>query len=213
MQDLFIKPVSKNFRFKKSELGVFNSANSDSVVYDLKKGSRIMGLSRGCFSLIDLIHSILKKTGSAHVVCTTWSAGIKDVHQVEWMRESKLMKSFQLITDHSYVTRQNKYAVTIEELFGKENIRTSEVHAKFVLIYNDDWKVVIRTSMNLNANKTCESFEIDADDEVFDFYMSFCEHTFGDMKPGFEESSFVVNKSLDRFFARNQKSISGWSDF
>lgn len=213
MQDLFIKPVSKNFRFKKSELGVFNSANSDSVVYDLKKGSRIMGLSRGCFSLIDLIHSILKKTGSAHVVCTTWSAGIKDVHQVEWMRESKLMKSFQLITDHSYVTRQNKYAVTIEELFGKENIRTSEVHAKFVLIYNEDWKVVIRTSMNLNANKTCESFEIDADDEVFDFYMSFCEHTFGDMKPGFEESSFVVNKSLDRFFARNQKSISGWSDF
>jgi len=213
MQDLFMKPESKNFRFKKAELGVFNSTNSDMPVQNLVKGSRIMGLTRGYFSLIDLIHSILKKTGPAHVACTTWSAGIKDVHQVEWMKESKLMKSFVLITDHSYVTRQNKYAVTIEDLFGKENIRTSEVHAKFCLIWNEDWKIVIRTSMNLNANKTCESFEIDEDQEVFDFYMSFVEHVFADMKDGFEQSSFVVNKSLDSYFNKNSKSIAGWSDF
>lgn len=211
--DLFKRPEVKSFRFKKSELGIFNSANSDLVVVELKKGSRIMGLTRGCFSLIDLIYSILKKTGPAHVACTTWSAGIKDAHQVEWMRDSKLMKSFTLITDHSYVTRQHSYAVTIEELFGKENIRTSEVHAKFCLIWNDDWKVVIRTSMNLNANKTCESFEIDEDEEVFGFYMSFVEHVFGDMKGGFEPSSFEVNKSLDRFFNRNSKQIAGWSEF
>lgn len=212
MQDLFVKPESRNFRFKKSELGVFSSANSDMVVQTLKEGSRIMGLTRGCFSLIDLIHSILKKTGPAHVICTTWSAGIKDVHQVEWMRDSELMKSFKLITDHSYVTRQNKYAVTIEELFGKENIRTSEVHAKFCLIWNADWKVVIRTSMNLNANKTCESFEIDEDQEVFDFYMKFITHTFDSIGPGFESSSFKVNKSLDTFFSRNSEKIKGWSE-
>jgi hypothetical protein len=212
MQDLFVQPLSKNFRFKKSELGVFNSVNSDMPVARLAKGSRILGLTRGCFSLIDLIHSILKKTGPAHVICTTWSAGIKDVHQVEWMRDSELMKSFKLITDHSYVTRQNKYAVTIEELFGKENIRTSEVHAKFCLISNEDWKVTIRTSMNLNANKTCESFEIDEDQEIYDFYMNFIAHTFSDMGQGFEKSSFKVNKSLDTFFARNAEKIQGWSE-
>ncbi len=212
MQDLFVQPLSRNFRFKKADLGVFNSINSDMPVQNLSKGSRIMGLTRGCFSLIDLIHSILKKTGPAHVICTTWSAGIKDVHQVEWMRDSELMKSFKLITDHSYVTRQNKYSVTIEELFGKENIRTSEVHAKFCLIYNNDWKVVIRTSMNLNANKTCESFEIDEDQDVFDFYMNFITHTFSDIRPGFESSSFKVNKSLDTFFARNAEKIKGWSE-
>jgi hypothetical protein len=212
MQDLFVQPLSKNFRFKKSELGVFNSVNSDMPVARLAKGSRILGLTRGCFSLIDLIHSILKKTGPAHVICTTWSAGIKDLHQVEWMRDSELMKSFKLITDHSYVTRQNKYAVTIEELFGKENIRTSEVHAKFCLISNEDWKVTIRTSMNLNANKTCESFEIDEDQEIYDFYMNFIAHTFSDMGQGFEKSSFKVNKSLDTFFARNAEKIQGWSE-
>jgi hypothetical protein len=77
---------------------------------------------------------------------------------------------------------------------------------------NADWKVVIRTSMNLNANKTCESFEIDEDQEVFDFYMKFITHTFDSIGPGFESSSFKVNKSLDTFFSRNSEKIKGWSE-
>jgi hypothetical protein len=103
-------------------------------------------------------------------------------------------------------------------LFGAENIRTSEIHAKFVLIHNEKYKVCMRTSMNLNANKTCESFEIDAEDpaeaEIFDFYMAFVEHTFGDMPKGWVGSSAIVNNSLDKFFAcgENKKEYTGWSE-
>jgi hypothetical protein len=64
----------------------------------------------------------------------------------------------------------------------------------------------------LNANKTCESFEIDEDQEIYDFYMNFIAHTFSDMGQGFEKSSFKVNKSLDTFFARNAEKIQGWSE-
>ena len=199
-----------SFRFKKAELGVFNS-NSDIAISGFKIGCRLMGLTRGQFSLIDLIRSVLKKTGPAHVVCVTWSAGIKDAHQVEWMQRNDLIKTFTLITDHSYVTRQKKYAVTLTELFGDENIRTSEIHAKFVLIHNENYKVCIRTSMNLNANKTCESFELDEDEEIFNFYMDFVEHTFGTMPSGFTSSSFKVNKSLDLFFAK-KSTIKGWTE-
>ncbi|MGB0443337.1 MAG: hypothetical protein ACPGFK_00665 [Flavobacteriaceae bacterium] len=201
-----------NFRFKKAELGIFNTAVSDDVVRKLDKNSRILGLSRGKFSLIDLIRSILKKTGKAHIICTTWSAGIKDAHQIEWLINSKAISSFKLITDHSYKTRQKKYAVTLENLFGVENIRTSEIHAKFVLIHNEDWKVCIRTSMNLNANKTCESFEIDEDEDIFNFYFDFIEHTFETMPKGFTTSSFKANKSLDLFFNTNSNSIKGWNE-
>jgi hypothetical protein len=105
-----------------------------------------------------------------------------------------------LVTDHSYVTRQSKYALQITELFGKENIRTSEIHAKFCLISNEDFKVVIRTSMNLNANRTCESFEIDENAEIFDFYESFISETFGQMPVGFIPNSEIVNRALDRTF-------------
>ena len=202
-----------NFRFKKSELGVFKSS-ADQPIKNLDKGCRIIGLTRGQFSLIDLIHAILKKTGAADVICTTWSAGIKDANQVKWMADTGLIKTFSIITDHSYATRQKKYAVQLEHLFGKENIRTSEIHAKFTLISNDDWKICIRTSMNLNANRTCENFEIDDDPEIYKFYKEFIDHTFGFMDKGFVASSWKVNKSLDSFFDKESvpEEFSFWSN-
>lgn len=201
--NLFTKEYSKGFRFKESELGVF-SGNSDHAIAELKKGSRIIGLTRGDFSLIDLIHSIIKKIGKSKVICCTWSAGIKDANQVRWLLNSNLIESFTLITDHSYVTRQKKYALAIEDLFGKENIRTSEIHAKFVLIKNYDWNIAIRTSMNLNANRTCETFEIDDDIDVYKFYRNFIDETFKNTPEGFEEKSWVVNSALDKFFGDNK---------
>jgi hypothetical protein len=200
------KNYSKGFRFKESELGVF-SGNSDIAIRNLKKNKRIIGLSRGDFSLIDLIHSTLKKIGKAKVICCTWSAGIKDANQVQWMLNSGLIDSFTLVTDHSYVTRQRKYALAIEDLFGLENIRTSEIHAKFVLIQNDNWNISIRTSMNLNANKTCETFEIDDDIDIFNFYRNFVDETFKNTPTGFEQKSWVVNKALDKFFGENKEVV------
>jgi len=203
----------KNFRFKAADLGKFESTNANLVLTGFEKGCRIMGLTRGNFSLIDLMHAVLKKTGPAEVVSVTWSAGIKDVHNVKWMIDSSLIKKFTLVTDHSYKTRQRKYAHSIEELFGTKNIRTSEIHAKFLLVSNEDFKVCIRTSMNLNANKTCESFELDENTEIFDFYNDFVKFVNDNQQEGFVTSSAKVNKTLDLFFQSTQEqSISGWSD-
>jgi hypothetical protein len=203
----------KNFRFKKADLGVFKSKNSDLAVKSFNKNCRILGLTRGNFSLIDLIYSVLKKVGKSKVICVTWSAGIKDVHNVKWMVDSSLIEKFTLITDHSYKTRQKKYAASIEKIFGEENIRTSEIHAKFVLIENNDYKICIRTSMNLNANKTCESFEIDESEEIYDFYNEFVSFVMKNQKKGFVSDSETVNKTLDMFFQMEEENnLKGWSE-
>lgn len=192
-----------NFRFKQSEIGIFNSGAKQ--ISDLiQPNCRVMGLTQGNFSLIDLIYEILQKIGKSDIICTTWSAGIKDAHQVKWMVDTNLINSFKIITDHSYATRQKTYASSLDELFGKENIRTSEIHAKFTLIENENYKIVIRTSMNLNANKTCENFEIDDSQEVFDFYMSFINHTFQNMSDGFTQSSKTVAECVDAYFHKSK---------
>lgn len=200
------------YRFKKADLGVFNTKNAEKVLKGFSPNCRILGLTRGEFSMIDLIKAVLEKVGSSHVICTTWSAGIKDANQVKWMMDTNLIKSFKLITDHSYSSRQKKYALSLTELFGKENIRTSEIHAKFTLIHNENYKVTIRTSMNLNANITCENFEIDEDEEIFSFYMDFIEHTFGEMPKGFTSESGIVNKKLDLFFNKKQEVKKWWTE-
>jgi len=194
------QPAVKSFKFTHADLGKFATKEAGLAVANFRQGCRVMGLTRGSFSLIDLIHATLQKTGPAHVVCTSWSAGIKDAHNVRWMMDSNLIQSFRLLVDHSYATRQQSYALSISELFGDECIRTGELHAKFVLIHNDEYKICIRTSMNLNANKTCESFELDENAEIFDFYMDFVENSFGTMPKGFTQESWRASASLERYF-------------
>ncbi len=196
--------MTGSFRFKKAEIGLFKDTDSDLAVFCLEKKCRILGLTNGEFSLIDLIYSVLKKVGRSRVIVATWSAGIKDVHQVKWMVDSNLISDFKILTDHSYKSRQSKYAASIEDLFGLENIRTSEMHAKFVLIENDKFKVAIRSSMNLNANKTCELFEIDEGDEIYDFLMQYVLHTFENMEAGFIEDTGKVMECVNSFFNKKQ---------
>jgi hypothetical protein len=186
------------YKFKEAELGNFKKI--DSVMEKFEKNCRILGITNGLFSLIDLINAISKKIGRCHVINVTWSAGIKDANQVKWLMDNERLFSFKLITDRSYKTRQKSYAISLDELFGTENIRTSDVHAKFVLLHNDQYNVTVRTSMNLNANKTTESFEIDESKEIFDFYMNFVEHTFGTMPKGFTEDRFIVSQSVNKYF-------------
>lgn len=203
---------AQKFRFKKADIGVFNTMESDLALNNFEKGCRILGLTRGAFSLIDLIYSTLKKTGPAHIVTATWSAGIKDVNNIKWMIDSKLILTYKIITDHSFATRKSQYTASIIDIFGEENIRTSEIHAKFVLVHNDEYKVCIRTSMNLNANKTCENFEIDEDAEIFKFYMDFVEHLVGDMPKGFVKESVIANTSLDKYFNTTKTDTKWWTN-
>ena len=59
--------------------------------------------------------------------------------------------------------------------------------------------------MNLNANNTCETFEIDDDIEIFNFYRKFIDETFKNTAKGFEQKSWVVNSVLNKFFSENKE--------
>jgi hypothetical protein len=191
------------FQFKPAEIGVFNGDAADSALAGFEQGCHLLGMTMGQFSLIDMIHSLLKKTGPADVYIATWSAGIKDAHQVRWLMDTQLIRGIRLLTDHSYVNRQKRYAASIEELFGRENIRTSEMHAKFVLIGNEDYQVALVSSMNLNANRTCETFMVYESAEIFQFYRGFIEHHFDGMADGWESSSRRVSECVSRWFAKH----------
>jgi hypothetical protein len=202
------------YRFKTTEIGVFRTTGAS--LQDFGKDTRVVGLTMGEFSLIDLIHAVLQKTGPASVIVATWSAGIKDAHQVRWMIDTDLITDFKILTDHSYVTRQAKYAASLEDLFGIENIRTSEMHAKFVLIQNDEFKVAITSSMNLNANKTCELFEVEEGSPVFDMLENFCVHHFDNLQKGFVKSASKVNACVSKFFetheTKERNADDGWGE-
>lgn len=77
--------------------------------------------------------------------------------------------SARWLVDFSFPSRQPAYCDILRERFGDDAIRATANHAKFVMIRNAEWNVVIRTSMNLNLNRRLESYEISDDRDLADW--------------------------------------------
>jgi len=129
------------------------------------------------------------------------------------MLDTKLIRNIKIITDMSFPSRKKNYSIALDNLFGAENIRMARVHAKFVLMQNDNWNIVVNTSMNLNANKTIENFQVIDDRELFDFMMSYTNVHFDNQRPGFDVKFTEVQKSYKLFFNENLESQTEWWKF
>lgn len=202
-----------NYHFKKSDIGIFKIGNLNAISEKLNPKGHIYGFTDGNFSLIDLIYALLKKVGQSDIIICTWSAGIKDSHNIKWMLDTNLIRNIKIITDMSFPSRKKNYSIALDNLFGTENIRMARVHAKFVLIQNEEWNIVVNTSMNLNANKTIENFQVIDDKELFDFMMNYTNIHFDNQKSGFDVKFSEVQKSYKLFFNENLEPQTDWWKF
>ena len=85
------------------------------------------------------------------------------------MLSPKTMLSVRFLLDISFQRRQPALIQHIRQTFGDDSIRVTKNHAKFLLFGNDDYKISVRTSMNLNFNPRLEDVEIKDDAELYDF--------------------------------------------
>jgi len=116
-------------------------------------------LTLGQFSLLDLIEATLDITGPADVVIATWSVGFYDLAAAERFRDLGKLRSCRFVMDSS-AKRGQATGADVASVFGADAIRTTRTHAKFALIENDAWHVVIQSSMNLNLNERSEQFSM-----------------------------------------------------
>lgn len=145
-------------------------APARSVAEMLNPSSRIIGLTMGQFSMIDLVGAILDRTGPAHVKLSTWTAGIRDAENAWFMLDTGKMLSFELYCDKSFPSRHPEYAAAVVRRFGDRAVNASDIHAKVATIRNPGWNVTVRGSMNLNRNPRCENYDIDDDQGIADFF-------------------------------------------
>lgn len=126
------------------------------------------GLSKGQFSLIDILDAITAQTGPAHLTLSTWTAARADLSRLEEMLAERFV-TVRFLLDFSFQRRQPSLIAHIRKLFGDQSIVVTRNHAKFCLISRDDWRLVIRTSMNLNHNPRLEDVEIKDDPDLYGF--------------------------------------------
>lgn len=141
--------------------------NVAAAIGPVEHDCEIYGLSRGQYSLIDIVEHILGYTGPADLTISTWTAAGADIDYALRLTRDGRVQSVTWLVDASFPIRQPGYCAAMRERFGDGAIRVTENHAKFVLIGNAEWKIALRTSMNLNENRRLESWELSDDAELF----------------------------------------------
>jgi hypothetical protein len=159
-------------------------ANARDTIAGFDHSMDIVGLTHGQFSLLDLIEATLDITGPASVDIATWSAGLYDADAAARFRSDGRITSIRFVMDSASQKRGQASAVDIADLFGADAIRTTRTHAKFALIANSQWNVVITSSMNLNLNPRIEQFEMTDDVQRWQFFTDWVDAVFAEVPPG-----------------------------
>ena len=131
------------------------------AIGQIQRGGSMSGLNKGQFSLLDILMCVLDSTGPAHVVVAAWTSGRDDAETLAWLVQEERIRSLMLLTDRSFPTRAPRYAERVLQLFGPRGVVCTKVHAKFLIVQNAEWNVVVRASMNFNTNPRLEQFDID----------------------------------------------------
>ena len=162
----------------------FNGEGAAAAISGFGKGMEVFGFNKGQFSIVDIIEAVLEITGPSHVVVATWTAASADLSRIQNFLERNKVITAQWVVDYSFETRQPKFCAQLRETFGDDCIRTTASHCKFVLIKNDEWNVVIQTSMNLNQNKRMENFWVCDDKDMYESFSDLVSDIFQIQKPG-----------------------------
>jgi len=185
-------------------LGNENAFISIGKIY---KNMEIYGLTKGQYSIINIIETILNQTGKADVIISTWTAANAEIKKAEYFLKNGNINRLHFIVDRSFPTRQPRYYKQLTDTFG-DIVSLTNSHAKFVIIKNNEWNIVIRTSMNLNENKRLENFEISDDKQLVDYLLCICddiistEYSFKEFEllgKGEKYNKYKVQKLNDEF--------------
>lgn len=161
--------VRKKRNIKRENMLLWRKENAIEAVRPLTQHVEIYGLTKGQFSMLDLLKAVLTKTGPAHMDFSTWTASRSEAVELASMKNTGQLLSVRWLVDMTFVRRDPEAAAAIRKDFGTEAIRVAHCHAKFALFYNAEWKLVLRTSMNLNMNPRTEDFHLSNDPEMFQF--------------------------------------------
>jgi len=131
-----------------------------------RDGCELVGLTRGQFSLSDLLVAVLDKTGPAALSISTWTAASTSVQSMLELLQTGQITGCRWLVDCTFVRRVPQLVAEIRRSFGDDAIRVTRTHAKFATVTNEDWQVAIRSSMNLNQNPRLESYEIGHDPQL-----------------------------------------------
>lgn len=175
-------------------------SSAASVARLLHPSCAIMGMTDGSFSLIDLLVAIVNEIGACDVQVVSFTVGLKHAALAHHIVRRGLFRNFKLVIDAGYPSIHPQYVEKIVDLFGVDALRVTKTHAKFALLSNADWSVVVCTSMNLNENRRIESFQIFDNKAIHTFHSRLIDSSFALTPPGITGGPASTHAATTAFF-------------
>lgn len=154
---------------KRELLDLRRAASAQTAIASLTKANELYGFTKGQFSVLDLIKACLDRTGPARFSISTWTAARKEIVDLEALQAAGQITETRWLIDYTFARRDRSALHHIRKVFGSDSLRVANTHSKFCLFTNDRWRLVLRSSMNLNMNPRFEDFTLANDPEVADF--------------------------------------------
>jgi len=120
----------------------------------------------GRWSMHDLLIYILKQTGPADVLVTTWSISETAIRDIFVKYKDGLIRSIKFLIDPRIKVRNPKPLQLLAANFPYKFIAC---HAKVTTIENDEWQISIVSSANMTNNPRFERGVIFPIKEIFEF--------------------------------------------
>lgn len=171
--------------------------NARQAIGTISPGCRVIGLTKGQFSLLDVIAAVLAQVGPASVTVSTWTQGKAEIDGVAKLLQAHKITDFRLLVDRSFVARQPGYIRQIQAKLGADAIRQTKTHAKFALIAGGEYRITIRTSMNFNHNSRLEQFDLDDDPAIYNFFNDAVDRLFTVVPAGVDITHAEVTEGFN----------------
>jgi hypothetical protein len=114
---------------------------------------------------------------------STWTVADADLSELKTLLDAKRFHSIRFLLDFSFQRRQPALIAHLRATYGAESIVITRNHAKLALFGNDAWKIVCRTSMNLNFNPRLEDVELTDDPALYQFLETIIKEIFERHEP------------------------------
>jgi len=134
--------------------------NAGETIGKLEHGMSIFAITRGQFSMIDIVNYLLNEMGRSGVSIWTWVVADYEVEVMTALIENGQLSEGNLIVDYSAGKRNPDIVESWRSKFGENSVKVCKNHAKLARIWNDDYKFLARGSMNLNFNPRFEQLDL-----------------------------------------------------
>lgn len=133
----------------------------------IEPGLSLFLLTRGQFSMLDMVQHVLAQVGPAEISVWTWAIADYEVEAMSALMASSAITGARLIVDRSAEQRSAATIAAWRARFGVESVRVCKNHAKIARVWTPDRRVLLRGSMNLNFNPRFEQADITEGGEDF----------------------------------------------